>query len=130
MPFAAHIKRETGLTTIAVGLITQPRQAEEIIASGQADLTALGRGMLYNPRWPWHAAAELGACVDAPPQYLRCEPHGVRTSSGRADHPGSAAWKGRQRPCGSMLFLPGSCECHAREEGSQILVSLLKNSRP
>lgn len=78
VPFAAHIKRETGLTTIAVGLITQPRQAEEIIASGQADLTALGRGMLYNPRWPWHAAAELGACVDAPPQYLRCEPHGVK----------------------------------------------------
>lgn len=78
VPFAAHIKRETGMTTIAVGLITQPRQAEEIIASGQADLTALGRGMLYNPRWPWHAAAELGACVDAPPQYLRCEPHGVK----------------------------------------------------
>lgn len=77
VPFAAHIKRETGLATIAVGLITEPRQAEEIITSGQADLTALGRGMLYNPRWPWHAAAELGASVDAPPQYLRCEPHGV-----------------------------------------------------
>ncbi|SFM14542.1 2,4-dienoyl-CoA reductase [Desulfomicrobium norvegicum] len=78
VPFAAHIKRETGMTTIAVGLITQPRQAEEIITSGQADLTALGRGMLYDPRWPWHAAAELGACVDAPSQYLRCEPHGVK----------------------------------------------------
>ena len=58
--------RETGLPTIAVGLITEPEQAEAIVASGQADLVALARGMLYDPRWPWHAAAKLGATVQAP----------------------------------------------------------------
>jgi 2,4-dienoyl-CoA reductase-like NADH-dependent reductase (Old Yellow Enzyme family) len=71
VPFANRIKHETGLPTIAVGLITEPRQAEAIIAEGHADLVALARGMLYNPRWPWHAAAELGAQVNAPPQYWR-----------------------------------------------------------
>jgi 2,4-dienoyl-CoA reductase-like NADH-dependent reductase (Old Yellow Enzyme family) len=74
VPFAERIRKETGLTTIAVGLITEPKQAEEIIASGQADLVALGRAMLYDPHWPWHAAAELGAQVDAPPQYMRSQP--------------------------------------------------------
>jgi 2,4-dienoyl-CoA reductase-like NADH-dependent reductase (Old Yellow Enzyme family) len=71
VPFARRIKQETGLTTIAVGLITGAQQAEAIIAEGSADLVALGRGMLYDPRWPWHAAAELGAQVSAPPQYWR-----------------------------------------------------------
>jgi 2,4-dienoyl-CoA reductase-like NADH-dependent reductase (Old Yellow Enzyme family) len=71
VPFAQAIKHETGLTTIAVGLITEPRQAEAIVADGSADLVALARGMLYNPRWPWQAAAELGAQVAAPPQYWR-----------------------------------------------------------
>ncbi len=71
VPFARRIKEETGLATIAVGLITEPKQAEGIIAEGSADLVALARGMLYNPRWPWHAAAELGAQVAAPPQYWR-----------------------------------------------------------
>ncbi len=71
VPFARRIKQETGLPTIAVGLITEPKQAEGIIAEGSADLVALARGMLYNPRWPWHAAAELGAQVTAPPQYWR-----------------------------------------------------------
>lgn len=78
VPLARRIKDETGLPVIAVGLITEPGQAEEIIASGQADLVALGRAMLYNPRWPWHAAAALGAQVHAPPQYLRCQPHGLK----------------------------------------------------
>ncbi len=77
-PLARRIKDDTGLPVIAVGLITEPRQADEIIQSGQADLVALGRAMLYNPRWPWHAAAELGAQVAAPPQYLRCQPHGLK----------------------------------------------------
>ena len=77
-PLAQKIKAETGLTTIAVGLITEPHQAEEILASGKADLIALARAMLYDPRWPWHAAAELGEKVDAPPQYLRSQPHGVK----------------------------------------------------
>jgi len=72
--FAERIRRETGMTTIAVGLITEPEQAETIVASGQADMVALARGMLYDPRWPWHAAAKLGAQVVAPNQYLRSQP--------------------------------------------------------
>jgi len=59
---------------MAVGLITQARQAEAIVANGQADMVALARGMLYNPRWAWHAAAELGAELTYPNQYLRCQP--------------------------------------------------------
>jgi 2,4-dienoyl-CoA reductase-like NADH-dependent reductase (Old Yellow Enzyme family) len=74
VPFAEHIRRATGLTTVAVGLLTEAAQAEAIIASGQADLVALARAMLFNPRWPWHAAAQLGAQVDAPPQYWRSQP--------------------------------------------------------
>ena len=74
VPFAERIRRETGLTTIAVGLITEPEQAETILASGQADMVALARGMLYDPHWPWHAAARLGAQVNAPKQYLRSQP--------------------------------------------------------
>ena len=72
--FADAIKQATGLTTIAVGLITEASQAEEIVASGTADMVALARGMLYDPRWGWHAAAELGAEVSAPPQYWRSQP--------------------------------------------------------
>lgn len=60
---------------IAVGLITEPEQAEAIIATEQADFIALARGILYNPRWPWHAAAKLGATIHPAPQYLRCAPH-------------------------------------------------------
>jgi NADPH2 dehydrogenase len=74
VPFAQAIKEATGLTTIAVGLITQAQQAEEIVASGKADMVALARGMLYDPRWGWHAAAELGGQVEAPPQYWRSQP--------------------------------------------------------
>jgi len=74
VPFAERIRRETGLLTIAVGLITEPGQAEAIVSSGQADMVALARSMLYDPRWPWHAAAELGAQVDAPKQYWRSQP--------------------------------------------------------
>jgi 2,4-dienoyl-CoA reductase-like NADH-dependent reductase (Old Yellow Enzyme family) len=78
VPFAGKIRRETGLATIAVGLITEPEQAEKIVASGQADMVALARGMLYDPRWPWHAAAKLGAMVDAPKQYLRSQPQELK----------------------------------------------------
>jgi 2,4-dienoyl-CoA reductase-like NADH-dependent reductase (Old Yellow Enzyme family) len=73
--FAEAIKKETGAATIAVGLITGIQQAEQIVAGGTADLVALARGMLYDPHWPWRAAAELGAHVDAPPQYWRAPPH-------------------------------------------------------
>jgi 2,4-dienoyl-CoA reductase-like NADH-dependent reductase (Old Yellow Enzyme family) len=72
--FAARIKAETSMPTIGVGLITEAKHAEEIVTSGQADMVALARAMLYDPRWPWHAAAELGAKVVAPPQYWRSQP--------------------------------------------------------
>ncbi len=74
---AETLRRETGLPTIAVGLITDAEQAEAIVASGQADLVALARAMLFDPRWPWHAAAQLGATVEAPPQYWRSQPRGM-----------------------------------------------------
>jgi 2,4-dienoyl-CoA reductase-like NADH-dependent reductase (Old Yellow Enzyme family) len=78
VPFAQRIRQETGIPTMAVGLITEAEQAEEIIASGKADMVALARGMLYDPRWPWHAAAKLGAQVDAPPQYWRSQPRELK----------------------------------------------------
>jgi NADPH2 dehydrogenase len=74
VPLAEAIKKATGLTTMAVGLITEAKQAEEIVASGKADMVALARGMLYDPRWGWHAAAELHGQVSAPPQYWRSQP--------------------------------------------------------
>ncbi len=74
VPFAEAVKREVGVTTMAVGLITQPRQAEEIVAAGKADMVTLARAMLYDPRWGWHAAAELGGHVEAPPPYWRAAP--------------------------------------------------------
>ncbi|SFO88824.1 2,4-dienoyl-CoA reductase [Variovorax sp. OK605] len=74
VPFAERVKAEVGLPTIAVGLITEPRHAEAIVADGQADAVSLARAMLYDPRWPWHAAAELGAHVNAPEQYWRSQP--------------------------------------------------------
>jgi 2,4-dienoyl-CoA reductase-like NADH-dependent reductase (Old Yellow Enzyme family) len=74
LPFAQAIKKATGVNTMGVGLITDAQHAEEIIETGQADLVALARALLYNPRWPWHAAAQLGATVEAPPQYWRSQP--------------------------------------------------------
>jgi 2,4-dienoyl-CoA reductase-like NADH-dependent reductase (Old Yellow Enzyme family) len=76
--FAQQVKEAVGLPTIAVGLITEPEQAEAIVAGGQADAVALARGLLYNPRWPWHAAARLGAQVKAPPQYWRSQPRELK----------------------------------------------------
>jgi NADPH2 dehydrogenase len=69
--FAAEIRRETGLPTMAVGQITEPHQAEAVIRSGQADMVALARGMLNNPRWAWHAAEALNAQAAYAPQYMR-----------------------------------------------------------
>ena len=74
VPFAEAVKKATGVTTMAVGLITEARQAEDIVASGKADMVALARGMLYDPRWAWHAAAELGGQVSVPPPYWRSQP--------------------------------------------------------
>ncbi|WP_110670225.1 NADH:flavin oxidoreductase/NADH oxidase [Salinicola halophilus] len=78
VPFARRMKQEVEMAVIAVGLITEPEQAEGIVFSGEADAVALARGMLYNPRWPWHAAATLGATVHAPKQYLRSQPHQLK----------------------------------------------------
>jgi NADPH2 dehydrogenase len=71
IPFAAKVKRETGIHTRAVGMIVTPEQAEDIIVSGHADMVCLARAFLDNPRWVWHAAAQLGASVYYPPQYER-----------------------------------------------------------
>lgn len=74
---AREIKAAVSVPVIAVGLITEASHAEQIIAEEQADLVALARGFLYNPRWVWHAAAELGGIVTAPEPYWRSEPRGV-----------------------------------------------------
>lgn len=74
VPFSEKVKSETGITTMTVGLITQPQQAEDIITTGKADMVALARGMLYDPRWTWHAADKLGVEATFPNQYLRCKP--------------------------------------------------------
>lgn len=79
VPFAAEVRARTGIATRTVGLITQAQQAEEIVASCQADMVALGRALLDNPRWGWHAAESLGVKPSYPPQYERA---------------GSAVWPG------------------------------------
>jgi 2,4-dienoyl-CoA reductase-like NADH-dependent reductase (Old Yellow Enzyme family) len=74
VPFAARIRSEAGIPTRAVGLIDEPRHAEAIIAEGKADLVAIGRGMLADPRWPWRAAATLGQPFHPVAQYARSAP--------------------------------------------------------
>ncbi len=76
VPFASRVKRETGLATGAVGLITEPAQAAKILADGEADVVLLGRELLRDPYWPRRAARELGVeavtrPLAAPPQYAR-----------------------------------------------------------
>ncbi len=74
---AERIRQATGLPTVAVGLVTEAQQAEDIVAEGRGDLVGLARAILFNPRWPWHAAATLGAEVEAPPPYWRSQPRGL-----------------------------------------------------
>lgn len=74
VPLARSVKAATGMPVVAVGLITDYVQAEAIIGTGDADFIALARAIMYDPRWPWHAAAHLGADVKAPNQYLRSPP--------------------------------------------------------
>jgi 2,4-dienoyl-CoA reductase-like NADH-dependent reductase (Old Yellow Enzyme family) len=76
VPFAERIRKETGIATIAIGLITEAEQAEKIVAEGKADMVALARGFLWDPRWAWHAALGLGATPQIPRQYLRGRPAG------------------------------------------------------
>ncbi len=88
--FASRIRAEAGIATMAVGLIRDPRHADAIVCAGEADLVAIGRGILNDPRWPWHAAEELGGEIDFPPQYRRAvtrqgiDPHyAVSPTTGR-----------------------------------------------
>jgi 2,4-dienoyl-CoA reductase-like NADH-dependent reductase (Old Yellow Enzyme family) len=78
VPLARAVKSKTRMPVIAVGLITEFEQAEAIVGTGDADLIALARTVLFNPRWPWHAAAHFGAHVKAPDQYLRAQPRQYR----------------------------------------------------
>ena len=78
VPFARAVKAAVRMPVVAVGLITSAEQAEAIVGTGDADLIALARTILYDPRWPWHAAAELGGRVRAPKQYLRSQPPRLR----------------------------------------------------
>ncbi|MDD4881934.1 MAG: tRNA-dihydrouridine synthase, partial [Gallionellaceae bacterium] len=78
VPLARAVKQAVSIPVIAVGLITEYEQAEAIVGTGDADMIALARAILYDPRWPWHAAAHLGAQVKAPRQYLRSQPSRYR----------------------------------------------------
>ena len=71
VPLSSRVRAEAHVATMAVGLITEPHQAEDILEAGDADFIALGRTMLADPRWPWRAAAELGVELPYPPQYER-----------------------------------------------------------
>jgi 2,4-dienoyl-CoA reductase-like NADH-dependent reductase (Old Yellow Enzyme family) len=78
VPLARAVKSAVRMPVVAVGLITGFEQAEAIVATGDADMIALARAILYDPRWPWHAAAELGGHVRAPKQYLRSQPQRLK----------------------------------------------------
>lgn len=74
VPFGAKVRKEAGIATMSVGLITEPKQAEEIIASGKADMIVIGRAAMWNPRWAWHAAEQLGAETAYAPNMMACHP--------------------------------------------------------
>jgi 2,4-dienoyl-CoA reductase-like NADH-dependent reductase (Old Yellow Enzyme family) len=78
VPLARAVKQATRMPVVAVGLVNDYEQAEAIVGTGDADFVALARAMLYDPRWPWHAAAHLGGHVRAPEQYLRSQPRQYR----------------------------------------------------
>jgi NADPH2 dehydrogenase len=82
VPFARQIRQASGMATTAVGLITQAQQAEAILQNGDADLIALARAFLYQPRWGWQAAAQLGGQVQANPVYWRCLPREAQAAFG------------------------------------------------
>jgi len=74
VPFSKRVREEAALTAMAVGMITRAQQAEDIVSSGGADLIAIARGIMDDPRWAWHAARELGAETAYPKNYQRCQP--------------------------------------------------------
>jgi 2,4-dienoyl-CoA reductase-like NADH-dependent reductase (Old Yellow Enzyme family) len=83
VPLARQVREASGLLTMAVGLITEPAQAEAILQAGDADLIALARAFLYQPRWGWQAAAALGGTVQATPAYWRCLPREAQAVFGK-----------------------------------------------
>ena len=101
--FAERVKREVGIPVVTVGMITEPAQAEAIIAQGRADMVAMARAFLREPRWPWRAATELGGTVKAPPQLFAQPAAGPPAHLRRgADRPALAADPGAQvtaAPC-------------------------------
>lgn len=97
--FAAAVKAKVTMPVITVGQITSPHQAETILRTGQADLVALARVMLFNPRWPWLAAHELGAEVFYPRQYERANP--ARWSTSGISNPGNEPEKQAKRAGGA-----------------------------
>jgi NADPH2 dehydrogenase len=74
VPIAERVRKEAGIATRAVGMIAGAKQAEDIVASGKADMVAMARAFLDDPHWGWHAAQMLGADVARPPQYARTAP--------------------------------------------------------
>ena len=84
-PFAERIRRDAKILTGAVGMITEPAQAEQILRSGQADLVILAREMLRNPYWAFRAAQELGQTISWPAQYLRAAPAGTTARQAAVD---------------------------------------------
>lgn len=72
--FSARIRRDVGLPTMATGMILKPQQANAVVADGEADMVGLGRALLNDPRWAWHAAIALGTVPEVPRQYMRVLP--------------------------------------------------------
>jgi len=83
VPLARQISLASGMVTMAVGLITEPQQAEAILQNGDADLIAIARAFLYQPRWGWQAAAALGGEVQGNPVYWRCLPREAQAVFGK-----------------------------------------------
>jgi NADPH2 dehydrogenase len=74
VPFGEKVRKEAGIATMSVGLIAGAQQAEEILAQGKADLICIGRAAMWDPRWAWHAAEELGAETAYAPKMMACHP--------------------------------------------------------
>jgi 2,4-dienoyl-CoA reductase-like NADH-dependent reductase (Old Yellow Enzyme family) len=74
LPFSKRVKSDTSMAAMGVGMITTPAQAEEAITSGAADLVAIARAAMDDPRWSWRAAQELGVDITYAPNYQRCHP--------------------------------------------------------
>ena len=93
MPLAEAVRRGSGVTTMAVGQITEPAQAEMVLATGQADMIAIGRRLMYDPHWAWKAAQELGVFLKYPARYRNANPR----IGAAMDFPESAEKRARMR---------------------------------